>query len=556
MTAKETSKAILVLGMHRSGTSAATRVLSLLGADLGAKLLQPAKDNIKGFWEHRGVVAIHEQLLAELGRSWQDIRSLPAGWLESSAAREAREALLETLSRDFAASTLWAVKEPRLCRLLPLWLPLANELNVRFHAVHISRHPDEVAGSLRVRNGMSPEHARLLWMQYVVEAHAASRGLPRAILHFDELLSDWKGGMSAVAKHLGLDWPVPMERAAPDIEDFLSPMGRHHTIMSSGENPLPELLQRLYDASRAPAKEAQWQAIDHCVDECQQACETMLPGFDLLQLRIDAVEADLGAVKSAAHVLAQRNEGLVHVLGWMASRVRGCMKADGMQADVAKLYYRTSDDHYSEERSVACPWRGDGTKAALVFELGPSIRADFLRFDPADRAGEFEVGAVRINGIPLEALGASVLNLSQYRLPASSDIIRFGSGDDDPHLELVLPVTGGEVRLAEVECRCISAADELTEAMEGALRDHLRPLRQDLEGVRSDQAVISSGLTTLRDACRQDASELHALIKVEAEYIANAQRTLQEQLNVLDQRYLALSEQMRRRWFGLLRRKP
>jgi len=541
MTGKDASKAVLVLGMHRSGTSAATRVLSLLGVDLGADLIQPAQDNVKGFWEHSGVLAIHEQLLAELGCSWQDIRGLPAGWLESSAACKAREALLETLSRDFSASTLWAVKEPRLCRLLPLWLPLARELNVRFHALHISRHPDEVAGSLRVRNGMSPEHARLLWMQHVVEAHAASHDLPRAVLHFDELLSDWREGVSAVAERFDLDWPKSIQQVAPDIEDFLSPMERHHAITSPREIQLPGLLQHLYDACSSPARSVQWQRIDHCVERCQEARETMLPGFDLLQSRIDILEAKLGASESAAHVLAQRNEGVLQALGWVVSRLPGGMKADGTQADVAKLYYRTSEDNYSEERGTLCPWRGNGTKAVLVFELATSIRADFLRFDPADRPGEFEVGTVRVDGVPL-ALREGVLNANQYRLPGGEAGVRFGSGDNDPYLELALPATGAEVRLVEIECRSISAVDELAEGMQEVVRVHLEPQRQVLQGIQDSQAIMSS--------------ELRSLVKAEAERIADAQLTMQKQMDALDQRYLALLEQMQKGWFGRLRRKP
>ena len=55
----ETRKVILVLGMHRSGTSAVTRCLNLLGAEIGSKLLPPAEDNRSGFWEHADVVSIH-----------------------------------------------------------------------------------------------------------------------------------------------------------------------------------------------------------------------------------------------------------------------------------------------------------------------------------------------------------------------------------------------------------------------------------------------------------------------------------------------------------------
>ena len=54
-----------------------------------ADLMAPAADNPKGFFEHAGVVAIHDRLLQALGRSWNDARALPGGWAESDAAAAA-----------------------------------------------------------------------------------------------------------------------------------------------------------------------------------------------------------------------------------------------------------------------------------------------------------------------------------------------------------------------------------------------------------------------------------------------------------------------------------
>ncbi|HID44873.1 MAG TPA: hypothetical protein EYP34_03850, partial [Chromatiaceae bacterium] len=72
---------ILVLGMHRSGTSVLTRVLNLLGADVGENLLQAQPDiNARGFWEHEDLIAINEALLSVLERNWYDFRPLPERW--------------------------------------------------------------------------------------------------------------------------------------------------------------------------------------------------------------------------------------------------------------------------------------------------------------------------------------------------------------------------------------------------------------------------------------------------------------------------------------------
>ena len=122
---------ILVIGMHRSGTSAVTRVLNLLGIELGGSLLPSADDNARGFWEHQDAVLINERLLSALGRNWFDLRELPHGWLSTPAASEAKLQLKELFTREFGGPVIWAVKDPRICRLLPLW---------RFWKSWVSKH--------------------------------------------------------------------------------------------------------------------------------------------------------------------------------------------------------------------------------------------------------------------------------------------------------------------------------------------------------------------------------------------------------------------------------
>ena len=142
-------RAMLVLGMHRSGTSALTRTLNLLGVDLGSGLSGPGEDNRLGFWEHTRVVAIHEMLLGDLGSSWHDTRALPENWMSTEAARKAKLAITELVESDFSESPLWAVKDPRLCRLVPLWKEVLDGLGVAISVVFSVRHPGEVARKQR-----------------------------------------------------------------------------------------------------------------------------------------------------------------------------------------------------------------------------------------------------------------------------------------------------------------------------------------------------------------------------------------------------------------------
>ena len=121
-------KALMILGMHRSGTPALTRVLNLLGVFVGDKLLSPGVDNIKGFWEHADLNNVHERLLQTMHHNWSDILPFPEKWWLDEKVQPFRNEIMGILVRDFKDRELWGLKDPRLCRLLPLWHSILSEL--------------------------------------------------------------------------------------------------------------------------------------------------------------------------------------------------------------------------------------------------------------------------------------------------------------------------------------------------------------------------------------------------------------------------------------------
>ena len=225
--AAATPVALLVLGMHRSGTSALTRVLNLLGASLGDDLMPPGDDNPLGFWEHQGIVSVHEALLIALERRWDDPRPMPDGWLDSEPALEAGEAIAAILRRDFAGAHLWAVKDPRLCRLMPLWRRVLADVGIEPRVLLVSRHPREVAGSLLRRDGLPVAMGELLWARYLLDALRGSEGCRRGMVAYDELLDDWRGAVHRINQELATDLAADALQAR-DIESFLTPQLRHH----------------------------------------------------------------------------------------------------------------------------------------------------------------------------------------------------------------------------------------------------------------------------------------------------------------------------------------
>src|SRR5438046_6776105 len=81
-----TRRALVVAGMHRSGTSAVSRIVNLLGADLPRQLIPPNPTNRSGHWEPIQIANAHDALFASIGISWDDPSRIPAERFPTSDA--------------------------------------------------------------------------------------------------------------------------------------------------------------------------------------------------------------------------------------------------------------------------------------------------------------------------------------------------------------------------------------------------------------------------------------------------------------------------------------
>ena len=178
---------LLVLGMHRSGTSALARMLSLLGCHTGTadEVLEPNEFNPEGYWERRDVVEADDWLLRATGASWdRPLMFEPAGLPDD--VRETFRTRAAAIVGEMDARRPWFIKDPRLCLLLPEWLPLlAGPV-----CIHIHRHPLEVAASLQRRDDLPIPVGLALWELHVRRSLEASTGLPRLFVSHRELMKD------------------------------------------------------------------------------------------------------------------------------------------------------------------------------------------------------------------------------------------------------------------------------------------------------------------------------------------------------------------------------
>jgi hypothetical protein len=244
---------LLVVGMHRSGTSAATRIISLLGPELPSNLMPASAEfNAAGFWESRDVVALNEKLLAAAHSAWDDVLPIDPAGLPAAAAASFQEEAGNILRADFGGCEWFVLKDPRIGRLLGPWLAAVRGVGARPLVVLPVRHPSEVAASLKRREGFSEDKSFYLWLRHHVDVLRSARSEARAVMIYDELMSDWRGSVQRLAQDLGIRWPRPAEDVAAQADGFLDPALRHHQLRAE---PVPQSLPgrlawELYDALR------------------------------------------------------------------------------------------------------------------------------------------------------------------------------------------------------------------------------------------------------------------------------------------------------------------
>jgi hypothetical protein len=199
---------VVVLGMHRSGTSLLMHLAHRLGVAIDEDLVPPARDNPRGFFEARAIVDAHDRILAAFGRSWRsafEADPLPSAWWRAPAIAAERAALVEHVRRATAdPGRLWGFKDPRTVRLLPLWREILDGLALAPRFVVAVRRPDAVIASLVRRSALSPALAAQLWLEHNRAALTLTRREDRLLVDYDCLLASPGREIGRLASFLGL----------------------------------------------------------------------------------------------------------------------------------------------------------------------------------------------------------------------------------------------------------------------------------------------------------------------------------------------------------------
>jgi GT2 family glycosyltransferase len=226
-----TKKLIIVIGMHRSGTSTVMNALACLGVSLGDNLLPPGVDNPKGFFEDKSVNDLNIEMLDAIGQTWFSLSLVSDADIDKLIALGYVEKAITLLSDKTRTTTVFGFKDPRVSKLLKFWKLTFARMHCDVQYVLCLRHPLSVANSLLKRNKLPIQKGYLLWLSYNLSIVNESQDLRLIALDYDRLIESPIAHIQYLAEQLG--FAVDMDLANQFANEFLDKELRHTTFDES-----------------------------------------------------------------------------------------------------------------------------------------------------------------------------------------------------------------------------------------------------------------------------------------------------------------------------------
>lgn len=383
--------AVVILGMHRGGTSALAGALHRLGLPVGPtqELMGATAANVQGHWELAALSQLDEELLVHLGGRWSGPPNAGAEVqrrLAGGSWGERADALLDRLLPGGS----WVWKDPRACLLLPFWRSVLDRRGVTPVVVAVVRHPSEVAASLGRRDALPSWYSVGLWERYLRRAAGDSDGLATWVVTYDELVERPAPVLAATAAYLADHGERLDPRAVDEAASFLDPGSRHHH--GGVHDPeLPAAQRRLVELllARTGEQTGRWGAdlgeetpgLQAWFDEhhrllgFRDLSEQLRVGLEDLAARKDAERAELHARKDAE--IAGLGASVARLEEWLAQERADAGRA---WAEVRRLEEEARDleaaRHAVVEALETTIVERDGWKwAVLQHERRPGARA-------------------------------------------------------------------------------------------------------------------------------------------------------------------------------------
>jgi hypothetical protein len=415
-TTVENQKCLMVLGMHRSGVSLLAGCLYRLGVNFGSSLMTDDGADGGDAFENQDILLTHEILFRDLGCRWDMVGSLPDGWVESEAAERAAGKIGQIIEDQFLGKGLWAVKDPRLCRVMPLWSKVLGGLDVDPCFIHIIRHPYEVASSLKAHQSMGLFKGHLLWLTYNRDALHVSHKHPHTLLTYDQLLADPISSLLRISESLRIDLPnSPLQYVTLLTEFARSDLKEHHVndgdVSSSNQAFAPYTW--IYEQFRLNQVTA-LEAPNEYRDMAEKEAFSDLPLVAAVDSAPQARIARSHAVEIFNNLLGEIGRYEQAELDQELLRQRRLLAAaHDTETLYAQLYYPGSgkeDDQYSEENSHKMLLAPNEWQSVTWDVPQPDhMQTRQLRLDPLNTRGMVSISSIKL----IHAVTGEVLWVAQ-----------------------------------------------------------------------------------------------------------------------------------------------
>ncbi|MDK9775105.1 MULTISPECIES: glycosyltransferase [unclassified Vibrio] len=233
-TSVETSQnksVVIVLGMHRSGTSALTKALQVIGVSLSENLMPEGEFNPKGHWEDIDVVSINDKLLAHYGNVWFSATQ-PEINLDDQYVQLLLGEAVNMVQQRVEEFNLWGFKDPRTSRLLMFWQEVFKRAGVQAKYVYALRNPLDIARSLARRDGINHRQGYLLWLWHTLPNLNLLQSENVSWVGFNELLSQPRTVIAKLQQQLELD-SVSTENVDKFCDSYIDPSLSHSNAQLS-----------------------------------------------------------------------------------------------------------------------------------------------------------------------------------------------------------------------------------------------------------------------------------------------------------------------------------
>src|SRR5271167_4758434 len=539
---RESSDVVIVLGMHRSGTSAVAGTLVKLGGGSPKHLMVADTGNARGYFESVAFMHLHDELLASAGTHWHDWRLFNPGWYSSPVAAEYKRRAKELFETEFSGAALPVIKDPLICRFAPFWLGVLREMQKTPRIVIPIRSPLEVAQSLQKQQGVPLSEGLLLWLRHNLDAEVQSRAEARSIFTFDEFQSDWRGVCDKISTDTNLFWPRLSDRTSREIDKFLAKDLVHHETDRAAlatHSALHEWTLRAYDAllelARDPSSDSALDTLDQVRALVEQSSKMFGRILVDYEIALEDLRGESHALTSERDFLQDRQGEILTESAAAAAELAAALRdkealsqslaasvaeRDALLEERARMAAELQSRQQELEEKAAAALRD---KDALSQSLAASVaERDALREERARMAAELQSRQQELEEKAAEAArDKDALSQSLAASVAERDALR----EECARMAAELQSRQQELEEKAAALAEFAARDELAEkalgeaesALDAAVRDQ-EALSQRLTASLAERDALSeerASIAAEKAAALADLEERHSSALVE-----------------------------------------